>query len=581
MDLSGETSRRLGAMLLVMAVAAGCTGQGESIGGRSDEDLLRNHNWTQMPGTTAQNGILRVSASDRHIVEQDSSGGQPNPPLNLAGPHLRSDGDFTVTARMSGVGDDDGDSWLRLYGRVPVIYDEWRQERPSLRVGVTADGRVRVQIWDGEGDEPATSKDFDCGCSGTVTLAVSSIGDTFRVKADGRQLGTVQDPGVFAEGTVWFGLEADAGEDERREGWRLTQLIARPESGDSLRVIKAPQLRQAQSDDTLRARAADVERPFDVGTALAENPLLTDSRYRALAGSQFSMLTPENAFKPQFLHPRRGVYDFRDADLLVRFARANDMKVHAHTLVWHEALPNWMRENDDPEEVRRTMLRHIATVAGHFKGKVAEWDVVNEPMSDDEKSYTNGNLGLRSEQSPWYEAMGEEYIDEAFRAAHRADPKAQLFLNEYGVEEEGERWDALYDLIKRLKERGVPIDGVGFQNHEYTPGDRTAPETFRSHVQDLAELGVQARVSEMDVPIGEDEEDGRETQADEMAGKLRVCLEEPNCTSFSTWGFTDRYGSTGDTKIYPPRTADSLPWDTDLQPKRAYERLLEALRAAP
>ncbi|WSQ96575.1 endo-1,4-beta-xylanase (plasmid) [Streptomyces globisporus] len=225
--------------------------------------------------------------------------------------------------------------------------------------------------------------------------------------------------------------------------------------------------------------------------------------------------------------------------------------------------------------------RHIATVAGHFKGKVAGWDVVNEPMSDDEKSYTNGDLGLRSEQSPWFEAMGEEYIDEAFRAAHRADPQAQLFLNEYGIEEEGERWDALYDLIKRLKERGVPIDGVGFQNHEYTPGDRTAPETFRSHVRDLAELGVQARVSEMDVPIVEDEKDGRETQADEMAGKLRVCLEEPNCTSFSTWGFTDRYGSSADTKIYPPRTADSLPWDTNLRPKRAYERLLEALRAAP
>jgi endo-1,4-beta-xylanase len=99
-------------------------------------------------------------------------------------------------------------------------------------------------------------------------------------------------------------------------------------------------------------------------------------------------------------------------------------------------------------------------------------------------------------------------------------------------------------------------------------------------VRDLAELGVQARVSEMDVPIGEDEEDGRQTQADEMAGKLRVCLEEPNCTSFSTWGFTDRYGSTADTKIYPPRTADSLPWDAALRPKLAYERLLEVFDEA-
>ncbi|MET9463059.1 glycosyl hydrolase, partial [Streptomyces canus] len=108
MDLGGGTWQRLTAVVLVMAVAAGCTGQGEGAGGGNDEDLLRNHDWTQMPGTTARNDILRVSALDRHIVEQDSSGGQPNPPLNLAGPHLRSDGDFTVTARMSGVGDDDG-----------------------------------------------------------------------------------------------------------------------------------------------------------------------------------------------------------------------------------------------------------------------------------------------------------------------------------------------------------------------------------------------------------------------------------------------------------------------------------------
>jgi endo-1,4-beta-xylanase len=567
--------------VLVMAVVAGCTGQDDGSHGGDGEDLLRNQDWTRMPGTAVRDGVLRVGVLDRRIVEQDASGGQPNPPLNLAGPHLGSDGDFTVTARMSGVGDGGGDSWLRLYGRVPVIYDEWRQERSSLRVGVTSDGHVKAQIWDGTSDEPATSKVFDCGCSGTVTLAVSSIGDTFRVAAGGRRLGTVRDPGVFAEGTVWFGLEADPGEGEggdedgRREGWRLTRLTARGESGDALRVIRAPRLRQERSGDSLRARAADVGRPFDVGTALAENPLLTDARYRALAGSQFSMLTPENAFKPQFLHPRRGVYDFRDADLLVRFARANGMKVHAHTLVWHEALPHWMREDDDPGEVRRTMLRHIATVAGHFKGKVAEWDVVNEPMSDDDRSYTDGDRGLRSEQSPWFEAMGEEYIDEAFRAAHRADPKARLFLNEYGVEEDGERWDALHALVERLKERGVPIDGVGFQNHEYEPGDRIDPETFRSHVRDLAELGVQARVSEMDVPIGEDEENGRRIQAHEMAGKLRVCLEEPNCTSFSTWGFTDRYGSTADIGTYPPRPADSLPWDAALRPKPAYERLLD------
>jgi endo-1,4-beta-xylanase len=239
------------------------------------------------------------------------------------------------------------------------------------------------------------------------------------------------------------------------------------------------------------------------------------------------------------------------------------MAVHAHTLVWFEALPTWMRSATDKKTV---MLDHIKAVAGHFAGRVAEWDVVNEPMNEDNSDGLEHNL--------WYQAMGKDYIPQAFRAARAADPSAALYLNEYGVEQDGPRWDALYKLVKELKADGVPIDGVGMQNHEYEKGDRTPPETFRKHVRALAALGLKVRVSEMDVVSGGD----TAMQAKEFAGKLAVCRDEPNCTTFGMWGFTDRYGSTANVGQYPLTVGDALPWDQNLKPKKAYPAMLAELK---
>jgi endo-1,4-beta-xylanase len=222
------------------------------------------------------------------------------------------------------------------------------------------------------------------------------------------------------------------------------------------------------------------------------------------------------------------------------------------------------------DATQATMEAHIDAVAGHYRGKVAEWDVINEPLADDPGT----PLGLRTD-SPWYRSMGEQYIDLAFRRAHQADPGAKLFLNEYGIENSGGKWDALYALVKRLKDRGVPINGVGFQTHEYDPSDRTPSTTFRDHVRKITALGLEVRVSEMDVLISGSGE--RATQASEFSGKLKVCREEPGCTSFSSWGFTDKYGSTADVGTYPPTPGDALPFDSAIQPKSAYTAMLNAL----
>ena len=562
-----RVSRRVATGASILALGGLIVGGGVVVANAGTDgpaqNLLTGHDWQHFAGAAVTSAGVHVTPLNRVIVAQDGTGGQPNPAVNLRGPSLNAGGDFRVSATLQGVGDKGAS--LRLYGQLPVIYDEWRQERPSVQIGVRG-GKLQVAIWNGASDKPAVNTAYGSGLTGTVTIGVEHKGSVLTFLAGGKAVGTQDDRHVFASHRVWFGADAEAG----GPGWTLSALTAQALNGSQLSVQDAPAPAQGTPPaDSLRSLAAKGSRPILMGTAIASGPLFGDAAYRKLAGQQYSMITPENDMKPQFVHPQPGVYAFSEADALVDFARANGMKVHAHTLVWHEALPAWMRASMSADARRKVMLDHIDNVAGHFKGRVAEWDVINEPMSDDDPDYTNGNKGLRP--SLWYKAMGEQYIDVALRETRKVDPTAKLFINEYGIEQSGARWDAFYALVKRLKQRGVPLDGVGFQNHEYEAGDRSPVAQFRDHVQKIAALGLQVRVSEMDVLADAG------TQAKEFSDKLGVCRQSPACTSFSTWGFTDRYGSTADTGRYPLSPGDALPFGTSLQPKPAYKAMQKAL----
>ena len=142
------------------------------------------------------------------------------------------------------------------------------------------------------------------------------------------------------------------------------------------------------------------------------------------------------------MHPLPGVYDFHEGDALVALAQQHGLKVHGHTLVFGEANPRWVRDLP-AAQLEQTMTDHIAHVVGHYKGKVSSWDVVNEPFDDTEWDQLRPHL--------WERAMGESYIQKAFAAAHAADPNALLFMNDYGLEVDGDRWNALLALVNKLK----------------------------------------------------------------------------------------------------------------------------------
>ncbi len=521
-------------------------------------NLLESQHWQYFAGATTTKDGLHIQPLGRIITHQDGSLGQPNPPVNLAGSHLSLSGDFSVTAEMKDI---DVRGVLRLYGRPPIVYDQWRFETGSIGVDVGT-STILVRIWDGTSSNAIDMRMYPYTLKSTAIISIAHRGDSLVVSADSQELGTIPDHDIFDTKEVWFGVDAADGDE-----WTLSSL-----SIDGRAEITPPPSFDENNDDAnaLRNLAATHPRKISIGTAIAYEMLVTDKKYRELALGEFGIFTPENGMKPQFIHPLPDVYVFSEMDALVNIAEKNDILIHGHTLVYSKSSPEWMVKA--PLAARQQiMLEHIDTVASHFKGKVAQWDVVNEPLSNKKAPYRKGGNGL--EENIWYEAMGEQYIDKAFHAARLADPSADLYLNDYGLERDGERWDALLALIKRLKGRGVPIDGIGFESHVYGDGDYTEASVLKAHMRTLALLGLKVRISEIDV-TGDDAKE----QINQYVTALDVCLRAPNCTSYSTWGITDAYGSTTRSDRYPLVYGTSLLFDTELKAKSAYSALQERLR---
>ncbi|NUP44787.1 MAG: endo-1,4-beta-xylanase [Streptomyces sp.] len=304
-----------------------------------------------------------------------------------------------------------------------------------------------------------------------------------------------------------------------------------------------------------------------VGTAVNTDALAHDEAYAAEVGRDFSSVTPENVMKWEVVEPSRGTYDYTQADRLVAYAAAHGQLVRGHTLVWHNQLPSWLTSGDfGAGELREILHRHVTSEVEHFKGRIWQWDVVNEAFEED-GSYRD---------DIWLQKLGPGYVEDAFRWAHEADPKAVLFINDYGIEGVNAKSTALYGLVERLRKEGVPVQGVGFQGHLYTRNP--APHDIAANMARFDRLGVQTAVTEADVrimlPAG-----STDTEAQDEAYRtlLDGCLRTRNCTDFTVWGFTDKYSWVPDA-YRGQGQADIL--DEHYRPKSAYTALARRLRPA-
>jgi endo-1,4-beta-xylanase len=333
---------------------------------------------------------------------------------------------------------------------------------------------------------------------------------------------------------------------------------------------------------------------FLVGAALNESQFSgRNPGADELIRRQFNSISPENDLKWVRVHPRPDHYDFSAADRYVEFGRKNGMFTVGHTLIWHSQTPRWVFEDDRGQPAGRDMLlarmsNHIATVVGRYKGKIGGWDVVNEALNED------GTL----RESPWKKIIGEDYLLKAFQFAHAADPQAELYYNDFSLEDAPKRAGAVA-LVKKLRAQGAPITAVGLQGHYQM--DWPTPAQVEETIAAFSALGVKVAITELDMNLLPSPTSSRAAEismqfalraelnpytnglpetvqqqlAQRYADLFGVFIKHRNVVNRVTfWGVTD-----GDSWLnnWPVRgrTAYPLLFDRDGRPKPAYNAVLQ------
>ncbi|MEU1055010.1 endo-1,4-beta-xylanase [Streptomyces sp. NPDC005876] len=309
-------------------------------------------------------------------------------------------------------------------------------------------------------------------------------------------------------------------------------------------LVAPPSAHAAES--TLGAAAAQSGRYF--GTAIASGRL-NDSAYTTIANREFNMVTAENEMKIDATEPQRGQFNFTSADRIYNWAVQNGKQVRGHTLAWYAQQPSWM-QNLSGSTLRQAMIDHINGVMAHYKGKIAQWDVVNEAFAD-------GNSGARRDSN--LQRTGNDWIEAAFRAARAADPAAKLCYNDYNIENwTWAKTQAVYSMVRDFKQRGVPIDCVGFQSHFNSGSPYNS--NFRTTLQSFAALGVDVAITELDI---------QGASASTYASVTNDCLAVARCLGITVWGVRDSDSwRSGDTPLL---------FNNDGSKKPAYTSVLNAL----
>lgn len=336
----------------------------------------------------------------------------------------------------------------------------------------------------------------------------------------------------------------------------IVSCLASPLSGYG----QAAKVSEPASSATLRVLAERCNLPIGVAISSWRKVRLdSDPKYAATIARQFDVAIPEIAMQWDQLGNARSPYNFGAAEATMAFAQKNGMKVRGHMLVWDQMLPKWLTEAKwSREELKGILREHIQEEAGHFRGRVRDWIVVNEAIG------TTGTL----KDTIWAKGIGKDYIELAFRWAHEADPQARLFYNDFNDERKDAKSEAVYNMVADLVHRGVPIHGVGLQAHfllDWPPDAAVVADLMRRY----AALGLEVQITEMDVRMKTPSTPAMlEKQAKVYGDMMRVALEAPNCTGFAVWGLTD--GTTSWIPEWYPGEGAALLFNDDYTPKPAY-----------
>lgn len=337
------------------------------------------------------------------------------------------------------------------------------------------------------------------------------------------------------------------------------------------------------------------KKSFYIGTAINQSQIEEkNTAENNLIISQFNSITAENIMKSMYMQPEKETYDFDLADKFVAFGEKNKMFIHGHTLIWHSQLAPWMTKIKDSTEMRNFMKDHITTIVSHYKGKIDSWDVVNEAINDD------GTL----RKSVFSETLGDAFLAEAFLIASKVDPKVDLYYNDYSMTNPAKR-EGVIKMVKKIQSKGIKIDGIGMQGHWHL--NSPSIEEIEKSILAYFSLGVKVAITELDISVLPSpwELQGAEISQrfenspkmnpypnglpEEIQEKLAKRYEDifklflkhkDKISRITLWGVQDGQSWLNDWPIQG-RTNYPLLFDRQLQPKMAYDAVIETSKLKP
>ncbi len=365
-------------------------------------------------------------------------------------------------------------------------------------------------------------------------------------------------------------------------------LTRRSAMAGALAALLAPGSRQAAANAPPALRDLAAAKGILYGSCVQEAELAAEDDFTALVLRECAAIVPENEMKWQWMSHRPDEEDFSVPDRIVDFATRYRLALRGHNLLWYWRTPDWFKALPRGQSAESAMVRRVTEMCRRYRGRVFCWDVVNEPIDVE----TGRADALR--KTVFLDEIGPDYLDLAHRAAREADPAASLVVNEYGIVYDTpaaeQKRTAVLRLLERMKRNATPVDALGVQAHLDIGGDPFSPPKFRRFLADVAALGLDIQITELDAtderaPAEIAARDG--LVADAYARFLDAALDEPALGVVVTWGLSDRHSwivrhecnAQGWRKDGLP--SRPLPFDAALARKRAWTALAAAFRAAP
>jgi endo-1,4-beta-xylanase len=440
--------------------------------------------------------------------------------------------------------------------------------------------------------EPINDANLDERRSGSVVVPVDGVyqfvvsGDESDLWVDGVQLvdywqnsahdrfGKIRLRAGVEHDLLWE-IKAAPGDVRAQLEWSGPSFGRQPVADENLRPSRGNR-RDVTWGNSLKNNAA--ERGLLIGTAITPDGTegAQAAQYKEVLEREFSFAPPEWALTATFdVENGNPITNDQYVEPMLAVSEANGQQSQGFHLLWHEfGLFNEALPKVSIEKRRAFVKSHIQTLMGKYRGRVGAWNVVNEAFNDQGQRHGPQVFGGGKLFENWLYGLGGDFIADAFRLARQTDPNALLFYNDYGLEVDGPKWEAVLAMVKQFKAQGVPIDGVGFQGHlDVSESNQVELGVVREHFRQLNELGVKVRITELDVGI----QNGSGTEAERVRKQsdliwlmTTACLQSQDCDVVNMWGLSDNYSWRSLAQYGGSPANKPTLFDADLNKKQPY-----------